>query len=113
MDLSRPLALCALNFDLADVSMTDSSGEVIFIPGTRPNGRHWSLPAPAELVEEEIRLCKIAYNPDSHSHNLICCVPQEDFDSTPLIQDTCSISDAYLADRDCSLIEIDIDFESI
>ena len=32
-DLGRPLAPCSLNFTLAEISVTDVSGETIVIPG--------------------------------------------------------------------------------
>jgi len=69
-DLSRPLALCSLNFDLADVSITDSSGEVILLPGSRPCANRRSTFSPhAQDFEEEVRLSKIAYNPAPESGN--------------------------------------------
>lgn len=35
LDLSRPIAPCDLDFNLADVTLSYASGEIIFIPGNR------------------------------------------------------------------------------
>ena len=66
LDLSRPIAPCDLDFNLADVTLTYTSGETIFIPGNRlhrninDTGLDYSV---SRQCVEEVRLCKLAYNP--------------------------------------------------
>ena len=64
-DLGRPLAPCSLNFTLAEISVTDVSGEIIVIPGTSPEAGEAVLDAhsPIEPEVREVRLTKRPYNP--------------------------------------------------
>lgn len=66
LDLSRPIAPCDLDFNLADVTLSYASGEIIFIPGNRLhrniNDTVLDYSVSRQCVEE-VRLCKLAYDP--------------------------------------------------
>ena len=63
-DLSRPLALCSLNFALAEITVTDASGAATMIPGTSAESSIiYEVHTPVELEEHEVRLTKQPYDP--------------------------------------------------
>lgn len=63
-DLSRPLALCSLNFALAEITVTDASGAATMIPGTSEESSIiYEVHTPVELEEHEVRLTKQPYDP--------------------------------------------------